>query len=67
MKPLSFRDAERLLREHGFSLTRSSGSHCVFRHGDGRRVVVPRHTGDIPMGTSRAILRDMGIDPATYR
>ena len=67
MKPLTFQDAQRLLRERGFRLTRSSGSHLIFRHADGRRCVVPRHAGDIPTGTARAILRDMGIDPAMYK
>ena len=67
MKPLTFKDAGRLLRERGFRHTGTSGSHYIYRNADGRRVVVPRHSGNIPTGTARAILRDIGIDPATYR
>ncbi len=67
MKPLTFKDADRLLRERGFRHTGTSGSHYIYRDAAGKRVVVPRHAGNIPIGTARAILRDMGIDPASYR
>lgn len=49
-------------RFHGFQLDHVSGSHFVFRHSDKRRAVVPRHTGDLPVGTTLAILREAGFN-----
>ena len=37
----NFDDIERLMRAFGFKLDRTSGSHHVFRHDDGRRLTVP--------------------------
>lgn len=33
----------------------------MVRHIDGRRAVIPSHSGDIPRGTLRAILDDLEI------
>ena len=42
-------------------------SHLVFKHPDGRRTTVPRHSSkDLPRGTLRAILRDIGISPEEF-
>lgn len=67
MKPLTFAEAVRLAEERGFLFRRSKGSHFIYRTDDGRRVVIPKHTGNIPVGTARSVLRSIGIDPATYR
>lgn len=67
MKPLTFAEAVRLAEERGFSFRRSRGSHHIYRDAQGRRVVIPFHRGNIPIGTERAVLRAIGIDPATYR
>ncbi|MBR1608828.1 MAG: type II toxin-antitoxin system HicA family toxin [Kiritimatiellae bacterium] len=67
MKPLSFSDAVRLAESRGFTRRRGSGSHQIFRDDTGRRVVIPFHRGDLPTGTARAVLRAIGIDPATWR
>ena len=51
------------LEKDGFSWTRQSGSHAIYRQGD-RRVVVAIHSaGDtIPIGTLKRIIRDAGWD-----
>lgn len=68
MKPLSFKDADSLARERGWFLHHVAGSHHIYRKsGDTRVVVIPRHNGDMPVGTARNILRALGIDPASYR
>ncbi|WP_428393370.1 type II toxin-antitoxin system HicA family toxin [Lichenicoccus sp.] len=40
--------------------TAGKGSHVKVRH-DGARTVVPLHRGDLPTGTYRAILRQLGL------
>jgi predicted RNA binding protein YcfA (HicA-like mRNA interferase family) len=67
MKPLSFATAAELAKARGFTFRKASGSHYIYRDGVGRRVVIPRHSGDLPIGTARAVLRAIGIDPATWR
>ena len=53
----------RALERLGFRLHRASrGSHLVYVHPDGRRVVVPMHTGrDLPRGTLVAMLKDIDV------
>jgi predicted RNA binding protein YcfA (HicA-like mRNA interferase family) len=50
------------LEADGFILQRIRGSHRIYRHADGRRVVVAFHAlGDtFPMGTLRGMLDDAG-------
>ena len=48
-----------VLRMHGFTLDRQSGSHAVFIHPDGRRTTVPIHgKRDLGKGLLRQIMRD---------
>lgn len=50
------------LHEDGFELKRTRGSHRIYRHPDGRRIVVAYHRlGDtFPTGTLKAMIRDAG-------
>jgi predicted RNA binding protein YcfA (HicA-like mRNA interferase family) len=50
------------LESDGFILQRVRGSHRIFKHPDGRRVVVAYHSlGDsFPIGTLRAMIKDAG-------
>lgn len=41
-----FSDVKKLLLDFDFKEVRSSGSHHVFRHKDGRMVVVPKKSGN---------------------
>ncbi len=53
----------RLLEEHGFILDRTKGSHHIYFHPEtGRRVVVPMHKEDLPIGTLRSILKQAGLE-----
>ena len=52
------RRATRLGIEH--IETEAKGSHLKVRHG-GRMTVVPMHRGDLPMGTYRSILTQLGL------
>ena len=51
----------------GFVHIRSRGSHQIFEHTDGRYVVVPVHSRDIPKGTLHAMLKDIEISTEEFR
>jgi predicted RNA binding protein YcfA (HicA-like mRNA interferase family) len=59
-----YKDVARKLRKLDFRFDRQArGSHEIWRHqSSGRKTTVPRHPGDIPEGTLRAILRAGEID-----
>jgi predicted RNA binding protein YcfA (HicA-like mRNA interferase family) len=59
---LSARALVRALRNDGFRLTRTRGSHHIYRHRDGRRVVVAYHrvSDTFPVGTLKAMVVDIG-------
>lgn len=57
------KDVIRVIEKLGFVFKRQTGSHRVYKHNDGRRVVIPIHPGhDIPAGTVKAILKDIKIE-----
>ena len=45
----------------GFTFHYQKGSHAYFRHEDGRWTTVAIHSRDLPRGTVRKILRDIGL------
>ena len=55
--PYKAREVLARLQRAGFVVKRQSGSHVVLRHADGRQTYVAMHTGDVPIGTFRSILR----------
>jgi predicted RNA binding protein YcfA (HicA-like mRNA interferase family) len=61
---ISARELVHALEKEGFVLSRSRGSHRIYRHPEtGKRVTVPYHAGrTIPPGTLANILREAGID-----
>ena len=51
-----------ILRRLGFELVRQKGSHCQFKHPDGRQTTVPNHQGrDLSPFLLRQITKDIGI------
>ena len=59
---LTARQLLAVLRRHGFEVVRTSGSHALLRHPDGRRTTVPMHAGrDLGRGLLRKILKDAGL------
>ena len=56
----------RALEADGFALQRVRGSHRIYRHADGRRVVVAYHglNDTFPIGTLRAMIADAGWQDA---
>ena len=57
------REVAAILTSLGFVQVRQRGSHCQYRHPDGRVTTVPFHQGrDISPALLRAIARDIGMD-----
>jgi predicted RNA binding protein YcfA (HicA-like mRNA interferase family) len=57
------REVVAALRKAGFDVARVKGNHHFLRHADGRRTVVPVHSGEtIGPGLMAAILRDCEIE-----
>ena len=56
------------LRRAGFAVLRVKGSHHFMQHEDGRRTVVPIHSGEtIGPGLLNKILRDAEMEPEEFR
>jgi len=55
------------LRRAGFVVLRVKGSHHFLRHPDGRRTVVPIHSGEtIGPGLLNKILKDVEVEIAEF-
>lgn len=65
--PFNAKEVLRRLKRAGFEVRRQSGSHVVLRHADGRQTYVPMHTGDVPSGTFRSILKQSGLDEQAFK
>lgn len=60
---LTPKEIVKILKQKGFVLDRSRGSHQVWLHPiSGKRAIVPMHNKDIPTGTLHAILKQAGIE-----
>ena len=60
----NYRDIVRKLKHFGFTFHRqAAGSHEIWRNEvTGRYTTIPNHSGDMPEGTLRAILKQADID-----
>ncbi|WP_027876282.1 type II toxin-antitoxin system HicA family toxin [Meiothermus cerbereus] len=48
---MRYEEVARVLEALGFEEVRSSGSHHIFRHPDGRMLTVPKHKGQVVKAT----------------
>ncbi|MGC1399812.1 type II toxin-antitoxin system HicA family toxin [Candidatus Binatus sp.] len=60
---LKAREVVTALGRAGFFVHHSTGSHVQLKHRDHPelRVTVPSHSGDVPFGTLRSIIRQAGL------
>ena len=65
--PHKAQEVLRKLKRAGFEERRQSGSHLVLRHEDGRQTYLPVHTGDVPTGTFRSILKQAELTEDEFR
>ena len=63
-----YRDIVRRLRSFGFEFHRqAAGSHEIWHNpGTGRFTTIPNHSGDMPEGTLRAILKQADVDAEVF-
>jgi len=65
---LTAREIVRVLERQGFTLSRSSGSHHIYKDATGRRVTVPVHAGKtLHPKVLQSILRDMEMTAEDLR
>lgn len=53
---------KRLQKLVGLTLHHHGGSHDKWKTADGRIVIFPRHSRDIPIGTLKNIIKQAGLD-----
>lgn len=56
----------RVLEQHGFAFVSQKGSHAKYRHANGRSVIVPHPRKELPIGTTRSIIRQAGLTPGDF-
>ena len=62
MKPITAKRAMQLLRERGWRLSHTTGSHFIFEHPENPLVIpVPNHSRDLREGTQHSIMKVAGI------
>jgi len=63
-----YRDIIKILKKLGFEFHRqAAGSHEIWLNPDTNRfTTIPNHSGDMPEGTLKAILKQADIDPETF-
>ncbi|NWF89113.1 MAG: type II toxin-antitoxin system HicA family toxin [Ignavibacteriaceae bacterium] len=63
-----YREIIKRLRHLGFDFHRqAAGSHEIWYNPATKRyTTIPNHTGDMPEGTLRAILKQAGIEPDDF-
>jgi predicted RNA binding protein YcfA (HicA-like mRNA interferase family) len=63
-----YRDIIKRLKAFGFDFHRqAAGSHEIwFCERTNRYTTIPNHSGDMPEGTLRAILKQAGIEPEDF-
>ena len=63
IKAITSKKLNKVLIKKGFKLDHSTGSHFIFYHEESRRrVVVPMHNKDLPIGTLLSILKQAEIN-----
>ncbi|HUY27132.1 MAG TPA: type II toxin-antitoxin system HicA family toxin [Candidatus Binataceae bacterium] len=60
---LKAREVVTALERAGFFIHHSTGSHVQLKHREHPelRITVPYHSGDVPRGTLRSIIRQAGL------
>jgi predicted RNA binding protein YcfA (HicA-like mRNA interferase family) len=57
----------KVIKKIGFVLHRQQGSHAIYKHINGLRVVVPIHAGkDLKQNTLMSMIQDVGLDKEKF-
>lgn len=67
LRLVAYRELKKVAEAAGYQWVRREGSHNVFRHAEGRIVVIPDHGAQVIVRPLlRKILRDLGISREDY-
>ena len=63
-----YREIVKILKRFGFEFYRqAAGSHEIWHNPNTKRyTTIPNHSGDMPEGTLRAILKQADIEPEKF-
>lgn len=63
-----YREIIKRLKQFGFEFHRqAAGSHEIWHNAATNKfTTIPNHTGDMPEGTLRAILKQAGVEPEEF-
>ncbi len=59
-------DVIRVLQEHGFGSVTQRGSHAKYKNASGRIAIGPHPKKELPVGTTRSIIRQSGLTPQDF-
>ena len=65
-KRLGSKEVIRVLEDHGFSFVTQRGSHSKYKNATGRIAIVPHPKKELPIGTTRSIVRQSGLTPQDF-
>jgi predicted RNA binding protein YcfA (HicA-like mRNA interferase family) len=65
-KRLGSGEVIRVLEERGFVLVSQEGSQAKYKNAAGRIAVVPHPKKELPIGTTRSIIRQAGLTPRDF-
>jgi predicted RNA binding protein YcfA (HicA-like mRNA interferase family) len=63
---LSSHEVIRVLEQHDFSFVTQRGSHAKYKNPAGRITIVPHPRKELPIGTTRSIIRQSGLTTAEF-
>ena len=63
---ITHRELARKLRRAGYVEIRTTRHPVFYLASRSITIPVPRHPGDVPIGTLRAIVREMGLSPEEF-
>jgi predicted RNA binding protein YcfA (HicA-like mRNA interferase family) len=65
-KRLGSGEVIRVLQDHGFVFVSQKGSHAKYKNVAGRIAIVPHPKKELPIGTTRSIIRQAGLTPKDF-
>lgn len=65
-KRLGSSEVIRVLQGHGFFFVSQKGNHAKYRNAGGRIAIVPHPKKELPIGTTRSIIRQSGLTPGDF-
>ncbi|MCC8170149.1 MAG: type II toxin-antitoxin system HicA family toxin [Oscillospiraceae bacterium] len=55
------RELEKILKQNGWRIISGARHDMAIKDGTNVKIPIPRHKGDIPLGTANNILKDAGL------